>query len=155
MAYLQPLLHLAQASLSGYSLFHAYISITNLQKYEKKTEKAAEWSRTAAQELHKTRTTQTSGTLAILSSLVVALGLTFKASSATFNTLFFNSINVAICYFAQNHIGNFWNGKAKVPFVQGYNDAITSTTIIRNHLQLLGVGWAISSVVELFRVVRG
>jgi hypothetical protein len=65
MDYLQPVLHLAQAGLSAFSLFHAYIAITNLQKFEEKTERAAEWSTTAERELHKTRTTQTSGTLAV------------------------------------------------------------------------------------------
>jgi hypothetical protein len=58
-------LHLAQGGLSAYSLFHAYISITNLQKWESTSEKAAQYSQTAAQELHKTRTTQTSGALTV------------------------------------------------------------------------------------------
>jgi hypothetical protein len=65
MAYVQPVLHSGQALLAGYSLFHAYISITNLRKYEEKSKKAAQYSNTAAHELHKTRTTQTSGTLAV------------------------------------------------------------------------------------------
>jgi hypothetical protein len=65
MAYFQPVLHSAQFCLSAYSLFHAYISITNLQQYEEKSEKAAKYSSTAAHDLHKTRTTQTSGTLAV------------------------------------------------------------------------------------------
>jgi hypothetical protein len=65
MAAIQTNIHLAQAGLSAYSLFHAYISITNLNKWEDKTEQAAKYSETAAQELHKTRTTQTSGALAV------------------------------------------------------------------------------------------
>lgn len=36
-----------------------------LHKDEASDEKAAEWSNTAAQRLHKTRTTQTSGTLSV------------------------------------------------------------------------------------------
>ena len=59
MDFLQSILHLAQAGLSAYSLYHAYISITNLRQYEEKSEKAAEWSATVEHELHKTRTTQT------------------------------------------------------------------------------------------------
>jgi hypothetical protein len=69
MDFLQPILHLAQAGLSGYSLYHAYISITNLRQYEDKTEKAAEWSTTAEHELHKTRTTQTSSALSVRNGL--------------------------------------------------------------------------------------
>jgi len=65
MDFLQPILHLAQAGLSAYSLYHAYISITNLRQYEEKSEKAAEWSGTAEHELHKNRTTQTSSALSV------------------------------------------------------------------------------------------
>jgi hypothetical protein len=65
MYYVQPVLHSAQALVAGYSLFHAYLSITNLKQYESKSEKAAQYSETAAHELHKTRTTQTSATIAV------------------------------------------------------------------------------------------
>lgn len=64
MLFLQAL-HGAQAALSVYGLYVSYISITNLQKYEQKAEKAAEWSETAGDQLHKTRTTQASGTVAV------------------------------------------------------------------------------------------
>lgn len=50
---------------SAYALSLCYTNVTKLQKYEEKANKAAEWSDTAAQRLHKTRTTQTSGTLAV------------------------------------------------------------------------------------------
>lgn len=65
MATIETNLHLAQAGLSAYSLFHAYISISNLRQWEATSEKAAQYSETAAHELHKTRTTQTSGALAV------------------------------------------------------------------------------------------
>jgi hypothetical protein len=51
--------------LSTYGLYLCKENITRLQQYEEKSEKAAEWSNTAAQRLHKTRTTQTSGTLSV------------------------------------------------------------------------------------------
>lgn len=69
MDILQPVLHLAQAGLSGYSLNHVYISISNLQQYEEKTKKAAEWSTTVERELHKTRTTQTSSALSVRNTM--------------------------------------------------------------------------------------
>lgn len=65
---IQTIVHCVQICLSAYSLYHAYISITNLRQYEQKTEKAAQWSQTAADQLHKTRTTQTSGALAVSTS---------------------------------------------------------------------------------------
>jgi len=53
------------SALSAYGLYLSYQNITRLQQYEEKSEKAAEWSNTAAQRLHKTRTTQTSGTVTV------------------------------------------------------------------------------------------
>lgn len=61
----QSLIHTVQISLSAYSLYLDFISIRNLQGYEEKSKKAAEWSNTAAHQLHKTRTTQASGTGAV------------------------------------------------------------------------------------------
>jgi hypothetical protein len=61
----QFLLHCIQASLSGYALYHASISIPNLQKYESKSEKAAKYSKTAADQLQRTRSTQAVGTFAV------------------------------------------------------------------------------------------
>lgn len=153
MAYLQPVLHSAQFCLSAYSLFHAYISITNLQQYEEKSEKAAQYSSTAAHDLHKTRTTQTSGTLAILSSLLVSLWLVFKSSDPSSWKFIFNAANLAICFFARAHVAGFWEGKTKVPLVRGYNDAVTSTNIIKEQLGFLGASWAVTSVIELLRVL--
>jgi hypothetical protein len=54
------------SALSGYGLYLSYHNITRLQQYEKQSEKAAEWSNAAAHRLHKTRTTQTSGTISVL-----------------------------------------------------------------------------------------
>ena len=65
MAGIQDRIHLAQAALSGYALFHAYNSITKLREWEPTTEEAAKYSDAAKQELHKTRTTQTSAAVAV------------------------------------------------------------------------------------------
>lgn len=53
------------SALSAYGLYLCKENITRLQQYEAQSEKAAEWSNTAAQRLRKTRTTQTSGTLSV------------------------------------------------------------------------------------------
>lgn len=62
---LLPLLHLPQACLSAYTIYLSSIVVPKLQRYEEKSEKAAEWSNTAEHQLHKTRTTQTSGALTV------------------------------------------------------------------------------------------
>ena len=60
-----PIAHAGQSAVSLYGLYTSYVAITNLQKYEKQTEKAAKYSGTAEHQLHKTRTTQASGALAV------------------------------------------------------------------------------------------
>src|SRR3989337_242146 len=59
-------LHTAQAAFGAYNLYLASISISNLQQYEEKSEKAAKYSNVAENQLHKTRTTQASGTIAVI-----------------------------------------------------------------------------------------
>ncbi|KAE9992366.1 hypothetical protein EG327_009320 [Venturia inaequalis] len=151
MDLLQPLLHLAQAGLSGYSLFHAYISVSNLHQYEQKMEKAAEWSDTAKHELHKTRTTQTSSALSILSSVIISLGLV-SSPTPTITKVLLNTASIAICVLARTHISNFWANKAKVPLVKGFNAAITSTNVVKDHLGVLAISWIVSSVIEAWRL---
>lgn len=58
-------IHIGQSLVSLYGLAVSYFSITNLQKYEEQSEKAAKYSGTAEHQLHKTRTTQASGALSV------------------------------------------------------------------------------------------
>ena len=53
------------ALLSLYAAQKSYIAITNLQRYEERTEKAAKHLDKAAHDLHKTRVTQASGAAAV------------------------------------------------------------------------------------------
>lgn len=71
------------AALSAYGLYLAYQNITRLQQYEQKSEKAAEWSNTAAQKLHKTRTTQATGTLAVRKCKRFFLLISFSFSTTS------------------------------------------------------------------------
>jgi hypothetical protein len=70
MGFLLTLLHAAQAAYSGWNLYLASISISNLQKYEKTSEKAAQYSNNAADQLYKTRTTQASLALSVCPFLI-------------------------------------------------------------------------------------
>lgn len=51
--------------LSLYAAQKSYIAITNLQKYEERTEKAAKHLEKAGRDLYKTRVTQASGAAAV------------------------------------------------------------------------------------------
>jgi hypothetical protein len=59
------ILHALQAAFSGYTLYLSSIAIRHLQKYEETSKKAAKYSNIAEHQLHKTRTTQASGALAV------------------------------------------------------------------------------------------
>lgn len=65
MEFLLPLFHAGQAAASGLAGTFSAIAIYNLQKREEQSERVAQYSNTAANQLHKTRTTQTSGVLAV------------------------------------------------------------------------------------------
>ncbi|KIW06194.1 uncharacterized protein PV09_02674 [Verruconis gallopava] len=148
MVSFQTNIHMAQAGLSAYSLFHAYISITNLRKWESTSERAAQYSKTAAQELHKTRTTQTSGALAILCSLSCALFTIGWPLDSASGRIALNAFNAGVCALAQLHVSNFWSQKGKIPMVQSYNDAINSTLIIKRQLGILAIAWLLTTLFE-------
>jgi hypothetical protein len=64
------------------------------------------------------------------------------------------ALNTAICILARTHISNFWEHKAKIPVVQSYNDAISSTLIIKNQLGLLAIAWFVSTLFEARNVLK-
>ena len=47
-------------------------------------------------------------------------------------------------------MGNFWRGKAKVPFVKNFNDAIATTAEIRKQLAYLAGSWIVTSLFGLW-----
>ena len=65
MSSILAVLHASQAAFSAYNLYLCAISITNLMGYQEKSEKAAQYSQTAADQLHKTRTTQASAAISV------------------------------------------------------------------------------------------
>ena len=57
--------HLAQTCLNAYTGYMSHTAITKLRRYEESTEKAAQYLNTAAEQLHKTRTTQAAGAVSV------------------------------------------------------------------------------------------
>ncbi|KAK8171901.1 hypothetical protein BKA80DRAFT_261504 [Phyllosticta citrichinensis] len=133
--------HVLKALNSIHGLYYCAKSITNLQKYEKKTEKAAEYSQTVADELRKTRTTQASALVATIISLGASLYLSstrLQPPRSPWPDLALNAANIALLYGARVYVNGFWKAKAKVPFVTGYNEAISST---QNIIAILDRSW--------------
>ncbi|KZM23458.1 hypothetical protein ST47_g5395 [Ascochyta rabiei] len=138
------------SALSAYGLFLCKENITRLQQYEKQSEKAAEWSNAAAQRMHKTRTTQTSGTLSLLLSFVASTALPLLTSKHTPTILGITGLAAAaILYTARTHMANFWNeGKqTKIPFVQKFNDAIRGSEKVVLILETLSFSWGAAGCV--------
>lgn len=50
---------------------------------------------------------------------------------------------------AHVHVKNFWTAKAKVPFVDGYNEGISRSQEIIKILAVLSGSWAVTAVLGL------
>jgi hypothetical protein len=64
----------------------------------------------------------------------------------SWSKLLLSIANFGTCIFAYTHIHNFWRGKAKVPFLNDFNDAITLTNEISTYLACLAGSWAVSAL---------
>ncbi|GAB7352067.1 hypothetical protein MBLNU459_g2573t1 [Dothideomycetes sp. NU459] len=136
------LLHVPQAALAAYGLYVSYVCISNLRQYEDATKKAAEYSAEAERQLHATRTTQASGALAVLASLVVACTLsTASGVLPPFIRYSLSPVMLVGTLFARGHIKNFWSSATKVPFAKGYNEAISRTKEVMLILAYLEYSW--------------
>lgn len=65
MPFILTVFHAGQAIASACAGMFSAMAIFNLQKREEQTKQAAQYLDTAAHQLHKTRTTQTSGAVAV------------------------------------------------------------------------------------------
>ncbi|KAG0646211.1 hypothetical protein D0Z07_8416 [Hyphodiscus hymeniophilus] len=143
-------LYCLQAAFSGYNLYLASISISNLQEYEETSKKAAKYSNTAEKQLHKTRTTQASGTIAVLLSFLTSAYMIFSSPSVL-PRLVIAVGNIAALLAAREHVGAFWKGKAKVPLpgVGDYNDAISITQETRLNMAYMAAGWTVLGALSM------
>ncbi|KAI1080583.1 hypothetical protein F5B20DRAFT_580243 [Whalleya microplaca] len=148
------ILHLGQAALAAYGGQQSYIAIINLRKYEETSEKLAKHSKEAAHQLHKTRTTQTSGALSLLLSLCASLVLAVRGSSYGFLVRYLASpAMLAAIFFAREHIQGYWAGKddktfglkASLPKMGDYREAEGKTQELLQVLVWLMYSWAATS----------
>ncbi|KAH6653050.1 hypothetical protein BKA67DRAFT_659694 [Truncatella angustata] len=155
------LLHIAQAGLAAYGGQQSYTAVTNLQKYEDAAKKAAKYSNEAQRQLHKTRTTQTSGALAITASLLTSLYLFWRGGQGGILYRFIASpVMAAAVYFARTHIAQYWSGSkggktagARVPLPKmgDYNEAQRRTEELLQVLDYLMFSWVATALVALFK----
>ncbi|OSS52063.1 hypothetical protein B5807_03505 [Epicoccum nigrum] len=143
---------LLASALSAYALYLSKTNISLLQKYESASEKAAQWSNTAAQRLRKTRTTQASGTVAAALSFLAGTTLPFLPSYHSPATLGLLGLSQCLLlYGARTHMSGFWNEgtQARVPFLEGFNDAVRGSEAVVGVLDLLVWSWAVAGGVWL------
>ncbi|KAF2477064.1 uncharacterized protein BDR25DRAFT_276761 [Lindgomyces ingoldianus] len=134
--------------VSGYGLFISYSNITRLQKYEERSERAAEWSNTAAERLQKTRTTQGAAAITVLLSLLTSMTLLVLSHAEHHQiVLAISLINTAICFGARIHMANFWKEKVQLPFMEAYNEAIRGSNQSVSVLTMLGWGWVVTGLI--------
>jgi hypothetical protein len=152
------ILHLGQAALAGYGAQQSYIAITNLRKYEETSKKLAKYSNEAERQLHKTQTTQASGAVSVLLSLLVSLFLVFRGSSQNVLVRYLASpVMVAAVFFARTHIQDYWAGKdgktvgkrVPLPKMEDYNEAQRKTEELLKVLEWLMFSWFATSLVAV------
>lgn len=164
---------LALSVVAVYAARKSYIAITNLLRYEERSEKAAKHSETAAHELYKTRATQGSSAAAVCTSflavtscvsdtdvveqivlsLMSSFALCFRAlsGSATSSAVGYivPSLNIAAIAAAFIHNQNYWKAKPKVPFIGGINEGIEKSKEIRQSFVILGSAWVVFGALHL------
>ncbi|TVY13821.1 hypothetical protein LARI1_G008551 [Lachnellula arida] len=150
------ILHLGQAAFSAYNIYLSSISISNLQKYEETSKKAARYSKEAARQLHKTRTTQASSEIAVLTTLLTSAYLVF-ASGSKFWGAFLALANVAVLVLVRDHVGRFWKGAAKIPAPKmgEYSEAVSKTQEVRLNMAYLAASWVVAGVLAIRRTNPG
>ncbi|EKD14291.1 uncharacterized protein L3040_008359 [Drepanopeziza brunnea f. sp. 'multigermtubi'] len=144
------ILHTGQAAFGAYNLYLASISIRNLSGYEETIKKAAKHSNTVGEQLHRTRTTQASGTCAILASLLSSIYLLLVSENGRLVVVGLNALALASAW---HHVGAFWTHKARIPLpgVGDYNAAMRNTQEVRANMAYLVASWvAVGALALLF-----
>jgi hypothetical protein len=119
--FITQLIHTGQIALCAYGAHVSFLSIRNLQQYEETSKKAAKYSSTAEQQLHKTRSTQSSAAICVLVSLFAAVVLAVRPGSLPLFVRGCVSPGLLVgTLFVRAHVAGFWKDKARVPFVDGY-----------------------------------
>ena len=88
-----------------------------------------------------------------LFSLLTSLNPLFLTSVPSWPKFVFNALNIVTTLAARAHVEGFWRAKAKVPLVDHYNEAITTSNRLRVLLAWLAGTWAASSAGGLWGLV--
>ncbi|CZT48369.1 uncharacterized protein RSE6_09053 [Rhynchosporium secalis] len=143
--------HVVQVAFGIYNLYLAADSINKLLGYEDMSKKAAKYSKTAEKQLHMTRSTQASGTIAkqlLISTLSAAYML---VTLPPIGNQGMAGLNMLALVLARKHVGNFWSDKPRVP-VPGagdFNEAAKKTQEVMMNLAIFAATWFVVGGVDL------
>ncbi|KAI0854641.1 hypothetical protein F4860DRAFT_498918 [Xylaria cubensis] len=153
------LIHVSQIVIAAYGAMQSQAAISKLLEYEDASKKLAKVSSEAERQLHKTRTTQASGAVAILVSFVASVLLITRGASYGFLVRYFASPAMAVAvYAARAYLQDFWTGKngkdvtankIPLPKMGDYNEALERTQKSLEVLGWLVISWAASSALVL------
>ncbi|KAI0502995.1 hypothetical protein F5B22DRAFT_630907 [Xylaria bambusicola] len=150
--------HVVQTALAAYGAMQCQVAITRLIEYEDATKKLAKISSEVQRQLHKTRTTQAAGAIAILSSFTVSVLLTIGGASYGMLVRYLASPVLAVgVYAARAYLLDFWGkddkpvtaNKVPLPKMEGYNEALEKTQKTLEVLGWLTISWLFSSALVL------
>ena len=72
----------------------------------------------------------------------IAFGSGYPSSAKLTTTL----ANAGISLLVRTYMLNFWQGNAKIPFLKGYNEALSKTSEIMDALMTLAVSWGVMAL---------
>ncbi|KAL2062252.1 hypothetical protein VTL71DRAFT_6518 [Oculimacula yallundae] len=142
-------IHAAQVAFGIYNLYLASNAINKLLGYEDMSKKAAKYSKTAEKQLHMTRSTQASGTIALLVSTLSAVYMIFGDPKIGAQGV--AGVNLLALVLARKHVGQFWSDKPRVP-VPGagdFNEAAKKTQEVMMNLAYFAATWIVVGAVDL------
>lgn len=63
-----------------------------------------------------------------------------------------SGVNALLCVAVRIHMSRFWSGKAMVPFVERYNEAIRGSWTVRNLIGALAWAWAAAGTLAYLEI---
>ncbi|KAI1172863.1 hypothetical protein F4777DRAFT_590271 [Nemania sp. FL0916] len=151
------LVHVAQVVIAAYGAVQFQVAITRLLEYEDATKKLAKISNEAERQLHKTRTTQAAGAVALLVSFAVSALLATGGAPSILVSYLASPVMALTVFAARTYIQDFWGkggkkitaNKIPLPKLGAYNEALERTQKALEVLRWLGISWAASTVLAL------
>ncbi|KAK2031643.1 hypothetical protein LX32DRAFT_262131 [Colletotrichum zoysiae] len=153
MAFPTNVLGVLIALASAFALVYSADSIPRLlkyEKYERKAQKAAEWSYKAEKKLWDLRCTIATGLVGCLLSAISGLAFSFfVARGPGFVAVAWPALLAAGLAYGQQYMRGFWASVPKVPMVKDFNEAVSDSMTVQAIMRPLAGAWGLVAVCKL------